>query len=229
MQAARKREPVRVNPVLRHPAERRWVLEDDWRLRLDPDDAGVNHEWYRRAEDIEAPIAVPGCWQGQGFGDGSEDEVWDFRLRARVFQGTYKGTGWYAQTFRVPADWAGERLWLNLGGVHPSAEVWLNGEPLGAHDLPFVPFGFEVGPLLRPGADNDLVVRVSEHHRLYGLAYNWQGNWSGLYRAVELTATGRITEEQGRKAFVTAELRDPDGNLLAEANGLMLRLLPGQP
>lgn len=32
---------------------------------------------------------------------------------------------------------------------------------------------------------------------------------------VELTATGRITEEQGRKAFVTAELRDPDGNLLA--------------
>ena len=46
---------------------------------------------------------------------------------------------------------------------------------------------------------------------------------------VELTATGRITEAQGRKAFVTAELRDPDGNLLAEANGLMLRLLPGQP
>ncbi|MDT5160457.1 MAG: hypothetical protein QOC90_767, partial [Mycobacterium sp.] len=37
---------------------------------------------------------------------------------------------------------------------------------------------------------------------------------------------------EGRKAFVNAELRDssdPDANLLAEANGLMIRLLPGQP
>ena len=44
-----------------------------------------------------------------------------------------------------------------------------------------------------------------------------------------LTATGWIRETEGRKAFVNAELRDPDGNLLADANGLMIRLLPGQP
>ncbi|AFM15266.1 uncharacterized protein, possibly involved in aromatic compounds catabolism [Mycolicibacterium chubuense NBB4] len=44
-----------------------------------------------------------------------------------------------------------------------------------------------------------------------------------------LTARGWLREEQGRKGFVNAELRDPDGNLLAEANGLMLRLLAGQP
>jgi len=44
-----------------------------------------------------------------------------------------------------------------------------------------------------------------------------------------LTARGWIRETQGRKAFVNAELLDPDGALLAEANGLMIRLLPGQP
>ncbi|WP_166908566.1 PaaI family thioesterase [Mycobacterium sp. DL440] len=44
-----------------------------------------------------------------------------------------------------------------------------------------------------------------------------------------LTARGWVRESEGRKAFVNAELRDPDENLLAEANGLMLRLLPGQP
>lgn len=44
-----------------------------------------------------------------------------------------------------------------------------------------------------------------------------------------LIARGWVREAQGRKAFVNAELRDPDGNLLAEANGLMIRLLPGQP
>jgi acyl-coenzyme A thioesterase PaaI-like protein len=47
-----------------------------------------------------------------------------------------------------------------------------------------------------------------------------------------LTARGWIGSTEGRKAFVNAELRDsgdPDANLLAEANGLMIRLLPGQP
>jgi len=46
---------------------------------------------------------------------------------------------------------------------------------------------------------------------------------------VELTARGWLREAHGRKGFVNAELRDPDGNLLAEANGLMLQLLTGQP
>jgi acyl-coenzyme A thioesterase PaaI-like protein len=47
-----------------------------------------------------------------------------------------------------------------------------------------------------------------------------------------LTARGWVREAEGRKAFVNAELRDsskPEADLLAEANGLMIRLLPGQP
>lgn len=44
-----------------------------------------------------------------------------------------------------------------------------------------------------------------------------------------LTARGWVAKAEGRKAFVNAELRDPEGNLLAESNGLMIRLLPGQP
>ncbi len=45
----------------------------------------------------------------------------------------------------------------------------------------------------------------------------------------QLTARGWVREAEGRKAFVNAELRDPDEKLLAEAHGLMIRLLPGQP
>jgi len=44
-----------------------------------------------------------------------------------------------------------------------------------------------------------------------------------------LTARGWVRETEGRKAFVNAELHDLADNLLAEANGLMIRLLPGQP
>jgi acyl-coenzyme A thioesterase PaaI-like protein len=44
-----------------------------------------------------------------------------------------------------------------------------------------------------------------------------------------LAIRGRVTRTEGRKAFVSAELVDADETLLAEGNGLMLRLLPGQP
>ena len=45
----------------------------------------------------------------------------------------------------------------------------------------------------------------------------------------QLTARGWVTKAEGRKAFVSSELVDPQGNVLAESNGLMVRLLPGQP
>jgi acyl-coenzyme A thioesterase PaaI-like protein len=44
-----------------------------------------------------------------------------------------------------------------------------------------------------------------------------------------LAVRGRVTTTEGRKAFVAAELVDGDDTVLAEANGLMVRLLPGQP
>ncbi|OBH13645.1 PaaI family thioesterase [Mycobacterium sp. E3247] len=44
-----------------------------------------------------------------------------------------------------------------------------------------------------------------------------------------LVVRGRVTSTEGRKAFVGAELLDRDDTVLAEANGLMVRLLPGQP
>ncbi len=47
-----------------------------------------------------------------------------------------------------------------------------------------------------------------------------------------LAVRGRVTGTEGRKAYVCAELVDAGGlsdTLLTEANGLMVRLLPGQP
>ncbi len=47
-----------------------------------------------------------------------------------------------------------------------------------------------------------------------------------------LLVRGRVTRTEGRKAFVAAELVDAGGlsdTVLAEGNGLMVRLLPGQP
>ena len=44
-----------------------------------------------------------------------------------------------------------------------------------------------------------------------------------------LQSHGRIDSIDGRKAFVTATMTDAHGNVLSEARGLMIRLLPHQP
>ena len=46
---------------------------------------------------------------------------------------------------------------------------------------------------------------------------------------VPLTMRGWSSKIEGRKTFVNAELIGSDGTLLAESNGLMVQLLPGQP
>ena len=46
---------------------------------------------------------------------------------------------------------------------------------------------------------------------------------------VPLSVRGWADRQEGRKTFVNAAMTSPDGTLLAEANGLMVRLLPGQP
>jgi acyl-coenzyme A thioesterase PaaI-like protein len=44
-----------------------------------------------------------------------------------------------------------------------------------------------------------------------------------------LVSRAWIDSLDGRKAFIRAAMTDPDGNVLSEANGLMLKLLPHQP
>ncbi len=186
-----KRLPVRVNPILRHQYEQSLTLNGKWSFRLDPEDKGKSLQWFKKPEGFKDRIAVPGCWQGQGFGNEGKDEVWDFKIQARIFRATYHGTGWYGKNFRVPGKWKREKIWLNLGGVSPSAEFWLNGKKLGSHSGPFVPFAFDVTNLVSSENDNFLSVRIYEENRWLGLSYNSQGYWSGLYRGVELSTTGK--------------------------------------
>ncbi|GAA5101061.1 PaaI family thioesterase [Nocardia iowensis] len=44
-----------------------------------------------------------------------------------------------------------------------------------------------------------------------------------------LTVRGRVDRIEGRKTFITAELLDEQGNVLADCEGLMVQLLPWQP
>ena len=175
VKSSRKRCPVRVNPVAAHDAEVRKSLDGKWEFALDPQNSGTDEGWMEGRGPFEHKVKVPGCWQGQGIGHEGTEEVWDFRLQTRTLRATYEGTGWYRTSFTLPSRWRGKRIWLNFGGVNPSAEVWLNGRFVGSHSAPFVPFAYDITDLVEHGGRNTLVVRIHELNRWLGFAYNWQG------------------------------------------------------
>ena len=52
------RAPVRVNPVLQHPAERRTSLSGTWRFRLDPGDEGIARGWFDAPGRLDETLSL---------------------------------------------------------------------------------------------------------------------------------------------------------------------------
>jgi hypothetical protein len=70
-------------------------------------------DWdMRRRDSGEERTAPLSLWQDLGWGD-------------------YSGSVHYRKEIELPSDLAGRSLWLDLGTVRYSAEVWMNGRPCG--------------------------------------------------------------------------------------------------
>ncbi len=67
---------------------------------------------------------------------------------------------WYRVTFSTPAEWNGRITELTTQGINFHAEVWLNGERIGATTGAFIRGRFDVGSRLHADGPNVLAIRV---------------------------------------------------------------------
>ena len=116
-------------------------LPDFWVFCFDPKDTGLASGW-QNGFDNGRPIAVPASWNDQ-FEDGRD----------------FLGPAWYQVRFDLPWGWDEKRMMLRFGSVNYVADIWLNGNSLGAHEGGHVPFEFEITSLIKE-SENQLVVRV---------------------------------------------------------------------
>ncbi len=116
-------------------------LSGIWSFRFDGEDSGGRRGWQSGFDGCR-PIAVPASWNEQ-FVEGRD----------------FLGPAWYMTDFELPESWRGRRTVLRFGSVNYIAEVWLNGESLGAHEGGHLPFQFDVSGRVSAG-NNRLVVRV---------------------------------------------------------------------
>ena len=70
---------------------------------------------------------------------------------------------WYVRTVSIPADWAKKSVVLDLQLNYIDCVVFVNGENAGVMLHPYAPL--ELSPYLRPGAENEIAVFVTNQAR----------------------------------------------------------------
>ena len=101
-------------------------------------------------------IAVPSCWELQGFGK------YDYGFAKDSVRGKEKGL--YKHRFNAPASWKGKVINIVFEGVMTDAEVKVNGKLAGeVHQGAFYAFKYDITKLLKYGKENLLEVTVAKH------------------------------------------------------------------
>lgn len=99
----------------------------------------------------------------------------------------YQGLVWYQRSFAVEMPKPGSRVFLRFGAADYSADVYLNGTPVGRHSGGFTPFAFDVTKFLRAGR-NQITVGVDSARTVDDVpppVTDWE-TYGGITRSVTL-------------------------------------------
>ena len=155
-------------------------------------DIGIGGEWKFVRQDVAGAAAVdfddsawqlvnlPHTWNNMDAQDGGNDY--------------YRGVGWYRRHLVVDAQHAGKSLFLKFDGAATAAEVFVNGDLVGAHKGNFAAFCFDATPVLQVGKDNVIAVKVNnaKNNDLVPLGGDFP-IFGGLYRDVHLLVLNKLS------------------------------------
>jgi beta-galactosidase len=112
------------------------------------------------------------------------------------------GIAWYRKHFRLPADAAGKKVFLEFEGVRQSGEFYLNGKQIGRHENGVMAVGFDITDAVLPAPqENVLAVRTDNSwdysEKATGQRFQWNdrnfnANYGGIPKNVKLHVTGRL-------------------------------------
>ena len=152
-------------------------LDGEWLFRTDPEDTGLNNNWFAAKADSNdwTTVTVPHTWQVQPpFVE-------------------YRGVAWYQRHFDVPERWTGSAIRIEFAAVFHTATVWVNGKLAGEHARKgYTAFTFDISHLVHQGARNSLVVRVDNSFNLHMLPRGRSSDFphdGGIFRPVQLLIT----------------------------------------
>lgn len=140
-----------------------------------------------RKSGVWTKIAVPSDWELQGFGDYNygHDKV------------KFNEQGIYKYAFKTEPGWGNKRIYLVFEGSMTDTKVLINGQLAGPiHQGSFYRFKYDITPLLKEGAENEMKVTVSKTSANASVNNAERGNsdfwlFGGIFRPVYLEIVPR--------------------------------------
>ncbi len=130
------------------------LKEGKWKFAIDEKREGIVKGWFKPEHDVSNwdEIQVGRSWEGQGY--------------------NYDGWAWYRRDFLLSKEWAGEKVFVVLGGVDDEYEVYVNGEKAGGNG------SFEQGISVW---DTYTYVEVTPwiHREKTNILVIWVNDWGG--------------------------------------------------
>lgn len=180
-------------------------------------------------------IAVPSCWELQGFGK------YDYGFAKDSIRGKEKGM--YKYEFEVAPAWKNKQVNIVFEGVMTDAEVKVNGQSAGTiHQGAFYSFKYDISNLLKYDGKNLLEVTVAKHsaNQSVNEAERKADFWifGGIFRPVFLEALPLTHIEnvqidarasrsfsltfsvKGKFNFATVQITDANGAILGRAKSI---------
>ncbi|RYX86365.1 DUF4982 domain-containing protein [bacterium] len=106
------------------------------------------------------------------------------------------GIAWYRKHFKLPANSAGKKVFLEFEGIRHAGEFYLNGAFIGRHENGVMAFGFDITDKLKPAPqENVLAARIdnswSYHEKETNSTFQWNdrnfyANYGGINKNVYL-------------------------------------------
>jgi beta-galactosidase len=117
-------------------------------------------------------------------------------------RGTYKGLAWYRKHFRIPAELAGNKIFIEFEGMRQAGDIFLNGKEVGLYENGVTAYGLDITSAVNFGdQENVLAVQVDNRtnyaERATKTPFEWNTNdfnpdFGGINRHVWLHVTGKI-------------------------------------
>lgn len=181
-------------------------LHGEWRVAIDPQDSGINEQWFSRRLTARS-MRIPGTCAEHQLGErsillpGLTKEAVQ-RLRTEY---TYLGAAWYQTDIQLSAN--GKRVVLFLERVMGETQLWIDDIAFGRQDSLSTPHQFDITRHVSDGLPHQITLRIDNRDS------NNIGDWPSARTEQTQTIWNGIV---GR-----VELQIDDGNTL---NGLLISM-----
>ena len=124
---------------------------------------GFYAEGYDDSEWVD--FAVPGLFEMNGYGDRIYTNVsypWnnEYPVNPPIVGERDNYVGSYRQSFTIPADWKGQRVYIHVGSATSNLWVWVNGKYVGYSEDSKMEAEFDITDYVKFGEKNLIAMQI---------------------------------------------------------------------